>query len=370
MRFGKALKKSKLYIVHQNGAPAHYLAAAYLFEQLASDVVYIEFSILRKLGKALLVERNLKSLRRALRNAMLLGLWFLFPGLLKRHKVILGVAPLDWRVFFLSRIFKKTDLIYHTSWNIWDGTRFPFGMNRFSPVLKKIWLFFLRYRVHKIAVVTPLCAESIAQFIKPSKKEIATVFHSYDDFFSYDENFKEKSLTNLRVIYAGRLIESKGIDKIIDLARVFPDIDFCFIGKGELVAKVESCSLPNVKYKGFISNVKLMANLFRQSDVILLPSMRRKNWEELFGISLIEAMACGCIPVVTDHVGPKLILENSELSDLVFSEEDFFVNASNCLRRWQLYPDELRLRKLASSEVARKYSKSNISKIWKNLLFN
>ncbi len=45
-----------------------------------------------------------------------------------------------------------------------------------------------------------------------------------------------------------------------------------------------------------------MPDVFRSADVFVLPSIASPGWQEQFGMSLLEAMACG-IPVVTTYSG-------------------------------------------------------------------
>src|SRR5690606_28545331 len=64
----------------------------------------------------------------------------------------------------------------------------------------------------------------------------------------------------------------------------------------------------NITYLGYISDKDTLAATFNTSDYILLNSYRTKYWEELFGMVLIEAMACGVVPVATNHTGPMEVI--------------------------------------------------------------
>jgi len=44
--------------------------------------------------------------------------------------------------------------------------------------------------------------------------------------------------------------------------------------------------------------------------------------EELFGISIIEGMACGCVPLTTDHSGPKEII-TSGINGFISKEHSY-----------------------------------------------
>ena len=52
----------------------------------------------------------------------------------------------------------------------------------------------------------------------------------------------------------------------------------------------------------------MMPEAFRAADVLVLPSIATPEWQEQFGMTLIEAMACG-VPVVSTHSGaiPEIV---------------------------------------------------------------
>ncbi|GGC64931.1 hypothetical protein GCM10011387_18240 [Pedobacter quisquiliarum] len=117
----------------------------------------------------------------------------------------------------------------------------------------------------------------------------------------------------LNFLFIGRLEKSKGIEIFLELAARFPAFNFNIIGAGKLIDSViEACStMNNLAYLGQLENFRV-ADILRSSDFLILPSVRLANiaWEELFGISIIEAMACGVIPITSDHVGPSEIIKN------------------------------------------------------------
>lgn len=82
--------------------------------------------------------------------------------------------------------------------------------------------------------------------------------------------------------------------------------------------------LVKLSFEGYISDKTYLKELYSMSDFILFPSQRSKGWEELFGISLIEAMVCGCVPIVTGHKVPQIILNGTELSNFVFNESLYY----------------------------------------------
>jgi glycosyltransferase involved in cell wall biosynthesis len=91
----------------------------------------------------------------------------------------------------------------------------------------------------------------------------------------------------------------KGLDFICQLAEQLPDYAFTFIGGNE----DPSLKLPsNIRLIAHIPNDELQS-IYNQHQFYLQLSM-----SEGFGIAVVEAMMCGCIPIVS-HVGilPQIV---------------------------------------------------------------
>jgi len=83
--------------------------------------------------------------------------------------------------------------------------------------------------------------------------------------------------------YAGRLSPEKGIDRLIRLAKTFPNIRFLVAGSKQTAISFSS----NIRYLGYIPHSR-MANFYNSCDLIILPS-----YTEGFPCVLLEAYACG-----------------------------------------------------------------------------
>ncbi len=111
-------------------------------------------------------------------------------------------------------------------------------------------------------------------------------------FFGIKEN-------TFKIIYAGRLSPEKNIDLLLEIVSMLDSATFHFIvvGDGPLRKKVESFAKkhPNVTFLGYISDKEKLAELYANSDIFLSTSC-----SETFGLSFLEAQACGCILVAPD----------------------------------------------------------------------
>ena len=112
----------------------------------------------------------------------------------------------------------------------------------------------------------------------------------------------------LRCVFLGRLVPFKGADMVIDAAAPFlrtGDMTLGIIGFGpeEEALKAQAAALGvTVTFHGKIPHPAI-APLLAQADFMAFPSLR-----EFGGGVVLEAMACGVVPVVLDYGGPAELI--------------------------------------------------------------
>lgn len=97
----------------------------------------------------------------------------------------------------------------------------------------------------------------------------------------------------VRVGWLGRLTQIKRPDRVIELARMFPNVDFFVGGNGELMNTTRKESPSNLHLEGWVAADEFWGRM----DIALLTSDN-----EAMPISLIEAGMMG-LPAVTTNVG-------------------------------------------------------------------
>ncbi len=107
----------------------------------------------------------------------------------------------------------------------------------------------------------------------------------------------------------GRMVPEKRIDLFVELARRLPEFKFVIIGS---VAGESDAYYSSLKSKG-TDNISIVLSPLRKVKDILA---RAKIYvhcaeNEHFGITIVEAMAAGCVPVVHDSGGPREIVTQS-----------------------------------------------------------
>lgn len=123
----------------------------------------------------------------------------------------------------------------------------------------------------------------------------------------------------LKIAYAGKLSRAKGLIEFMKAAELllndndFPEFNIILAGGCQDEEIRLTVQKPFAEYVGMLNQYEL-SDLLQQSDIFVLPS-----YYEGLPLVLIEAMACGAIPVCTDLPGVKQWIESSiQDSNVIF----------------------------------------------------
>lgn len=128
------------------------------------------------------------------------------------------------------------------------------------------------------------------------------------------KRFIETGLSNnvfknegIEILYAGRLVPIKGVSMLLDALALLKE-RYCFhlsvLGDGEERTNLEKKANDKKLNCTFFGSQTNMEEYYRKADIFVYPSVV----QEIFGISIVEAMAFG-IPCVANRVGgiPEVI---------------------------------------------------------------
>ena len=157
------------------------------------------------------------------------------------------------------------------------------------------------YMIDRIICVSNFVRlRDINQVYLPAAKTV-TIHNGIDtEKFSTNSNENDtKDSTLVTIVYAGQLIEEKGVDTLLKAAAML-NIPYRLLiaGKGnyesELKTLAQNLSV-NVQWLG---QIDWIPKLFSDADIAVFPS----SWAEAFGLVIVEAMSCGTC-VVASKVG-------------------------------------------------------------------
>lgn len=138
------------------------------------------------------------------------------------------------------------------------------------------------------------------------------------------ENIEKLKKEKVRIIFLGRIVESKGINEIIvSMEKLYDnrkDFEFYLYGTGPLEDKIKkelsSYMNESFEFKGIISG-KAKDEAMIESDIFILPSLHGEG----LPIALLEAMNTENICIVTNDGSMASIIEN-DISGLIVKKAD------------------------------------------------
>jgi len=125
-------------------------------------------------------------------------------------------------------------------------------------------------------------------------------------FKNYDLRFKNKK--KLKILFVGRLEEEKGIWELLEAFKSIrnQNLRLTIVGDGSQAGKIKEWLGSNrlsdsISLLGNLSYQE-MPQVYHQADIFILPSKPKLDWQEQFGMVLVEAMASG-VPIIASKTG-------------------------------------------------------------------
>jgi glycosyltransferase involved in cell wall biosynthesis len=128
-------------------------------------------------------------------------------------------------------------------------------------------------------------------------------------------------------LFIGRVTASKGLAPLLEQFARLPDYNLLIVGDGDLRAGLESqyAGSPNIRFLGPLPQAELI-HLYEAAIALIFPSLA----VETFGLSVVEAFACGTPAIVRDAGGCREIVEASG-AGFVYRTPDELVSAIRAL---------------------------------------
>jgi glycosyltransferase involved in cell wall biosynthesis len=151
-------------------------------------------------------------------------------------------------------------------------------------------------------------------------------FHpAVEPFFKEKLGLEDKIV----ILFAGRFDRGKGLDflaeSIFEVVKKKKEAHFILCGSGPLEKKLNQ-QLSDINVRRYVTFIpwipyEKMPHLHASADIFVYPSIPLPMWEEQFGKSIVEAMACGK-PIVSTTSGaiPEVVVNRK--TGLLVAPED------------------------------------------------
>lgn len=206
------------------------------------------------------------------------------------------------------------------NWKRWEGVK-PEWKSGFARMAYDFDVRLERYiaqRADRILAVSHAMKKGIVQSTGVTSKKVAAAPNAVDSRVFYPE----KTSRSQSILYVGRITAEKGVHILLQalplVLEKVPRAKLVIVGPSKfglergdyekhLRQLVKELGVePSVTFTGTVS-VNELRKMYSQASVFCLPSV----WQEPFGLTLIEAMACET-PVVGTRVGgiPEIVSKN------------------------------------------------------------
>jgi glycosyltransferase involved in cell wall biosynthesis len=349
-------------VIHETNGAKYFEALLFLQRTgRLRSLRFYEASVLWKFVHSLLRERKSVAVAAAQswRNLRFrLSCWTL-----RRHVVLLGVAPWDIRLLLYARLRRDNALVYHTSWPQWDAA-VPRRYGALTPWLRRAWLRILRETRVAVAAATGLSGESAAAAIGGGKP-VTVIRHVVSEVFFAQ---RARHATPFRLLFLGELSDKKGLPELRRMMDLLADapVVLDIVGDGPLRAMAaEMANRPGCVWHGHVRDRAALAAIVGRCQMLVSPAVRTGRWEELFGIAIIEAMASGLPCIASDHIGPRSIITSG--IDGILLPERAPVEMAAEVRRLAGDPAAWEAMSAAAARTARDYSLRETAARWERL---
>lgn len=251
-----------------------------------------------------------RSMNKAVWLYHLLGQLLYFPFIIRKNKIELVHQNLpfdpkgltrEYIINFWCRIMHVPVLLHvHGGIFLMNGTNNPF----FRKLAKSLFK-----HSKQVVVLSELEKDAISNFYQFNSVKI--LYNSINTA-SYKSGSKQLPDVKPILLFFGRIHESKGVEDIIEAFRLLKgQLNFRFVlcGAGpfkeKFITVCEQLLGDDFEYLGVVSG-QTKFDIIKKSHFFLLPS----RYGEGLPMALLETMAAGLVPVVTDDASMKFVVHH------------------------------------------------------------
>lgn len=184
-----------------------------------------------------------------------------------------------------------------------------------KSMLFKVWEFLFGGLIGKVTIKAICKTSAAANYLKNKgiKQTYVIPVGVNTSVFNSNGLVRNKRVSKYKLLMVGSLIKRKNYITTIKALKIVKQKGYNFelsiIGKGELEASIKD----TIKYYNLIDDINLIAQIpntkmkhyYTDADFTMMFS-----YDEIFGMTILEAMACGCPFISNFEPGPKDIINS------------------------------------------------------------
>ncbi len=208
------------------------------------------------------------------------------------------------RVVLFSKLFGKKSVVVVGGYEVANVPEIDYGL-MISPKSTRMVKFVLK-NADRVIAVSEFNKKEIFKYTTP--ENVKLIYNGVVcDKFKQESDKKDSERDDLVITVGGiskLYIKRKGIETFVKSANYLPHVRFAVIGGyfDDSIEYLKSIAPQNVEFTGFVSDEELI-KWYQKAKVYCQLSLY-----ESFGLSLAEAMSCGCVPVVTNNAAlPEVV---------------------------------------------------------------
>lgn len=227
-------------------------------------------------------------------------------------------APMLRIVAMLAKIRNpKIKVLWYAHSNAFDLCD---GRRKKGLALRK-WIYRTTfYRADGAIAISNSVKDSLVRYLGLPEERVTVIYNGVI-LKRFSQKRADGDSKTLRLIYVGRLIEEKGVQTILKALSLLPEGNYRFtvVGDGAFRESLQALAgkLGIAEKVEFLGTRTDVPELLAQTDVF----MHLPDWEEGFGIAVVEAMASGLICVCGDRGALPEIVEDGVSGFIVHNND-------------------------------------------------
>jgi len=193
----------------------------------------------------------------------------------------------------------------------------------------------------KVICVGPRLEGDVKKIYPEASEKIQTLLHGIDFNFFKPPAKRTSQREKINVLCVARFVHKKGLHLLVDAVsksnKLRSDCSFTIVGDktdkeyfNRIIKQIDVELIDNIFIKEPVGKEELLT-LYHQSDFYVQPSL-----DEPFGLSLLEAIACGLPAVALSSGGPDVII-NEKNGILVMSPDNLRNALEKMSVKWESY---------------------------------